>query len=427
MLSGIFFANFKNLKLFRKVSLYPFSTGLFQLSRTLVFFYAARILEPKLYGFWSLVNVLLLYRGLTHLGLIPAMNREIPFYMGKEDFHMVDEIRNITFTYTLILTIFSSFLIYKLVTIYNNIDKLLIFCSLLLFISTQFYHYMQVYLKSSLNFNVMIFQQILYSILFPLLVIIFTVKYKLIGFIFSQSLVNTIICIIIIIKNKIKLSIKFNKEKFKTLIKIGFPIMSVALLYSFFTTTDKLMIGFYINTENLGYYSFAVLIGNAIFLLPRALGEQIYPKMVMLYGQNSDFEYILRQIIKYLITNISLILPIVLGIYFLFPLIIVKYFSAYLPAIRIIGVILIGYIFLIIANGFGIFMLSIRLQNLYLVVTIVSVILNFVLNIVFIVYKKEIICIAFASAVSYFVFAILLGTTIFYLYKKNKKKVNYVT
>ncbi len=109
------------------------------------------------------------------------MNREIPFYMGKEDFHMVDEIRNITFTYTLILTIFSSFLIYKLVTIYNNIDKLLIFCSLLLFISTQFYHYMQVYLKSSLNFNVMIFQQILYSILFPLLVIIFTVKYKLIG------------------------------------------------------------------------------------------------------------------------------------------------------------------------------------------------------------------------------------------------------
>ncbi len=154
------------------------------------------------------------------------------------------------------------------------------------------------------------------------------------------------------------------------------------------------------------------------FLLPRALGEQIYPKMVMLYGQNSDFEYILRQIIKYLITNISLILPIVLGIYFLFPLIIVKYFSAYLPAIRIIGVILIGYIFLIIANGFGIFMLSIRLQNLYLVVTIVSVILNFVLNIVFIVYKKEIICIAFASAVSYFVFAILLGTTIFYLYKK---------
>jgi len=44
----------------------------------------ARFLGPSLYGLWSALSIILEYSRYANLGVLNAMNREVPFYRGKK-------------------------------------------------------------------------------------------------------------------------------------------------------------------------------------------------------------------------------------------------------------------------------------------------------------------------------------------------------
>jgi len=396
-----------NRKILKEIGVYSLSTILFQGSRFLCFFLSAKLLGPEEFGLWNLLSLLLLYRGITHLGVIPAMNREVPFLIGENKLLKVRKIRNVTFSYSVLLTLISSLLLLAITVFILNVNiKTSILAMISLFFFTQIYHYLQVYLKSSIQFNVMAWQQILLSIFFPLTVIPLTLIYKLPGFIFGQTIAIFLICLFISKKIEWKPSIDLDVKEFLHLLKVGFPIMLVSLLYSLFTTSDRWIISAYLSHKALGFYSLAILFGNALFLLPRTLAEQAYPRMVKLFGESHNFRKVFKLKLKYLLLCLAITIPEATLMYVSSPIIIKTFLPHYTPSIEVIGLTIIGFLFLAIANFSGIFLLSIGKQVIYLFITLFSIGINVVLSITLVKAGYGIKGVAIGSAISYFSFSV---------------------
>ncbi|WP_169311146.1 oligosaccharide flippase family protein [Thermodesulfatator indicus] len=406
-------------KFLKETFWYSLTTISFQFSRFFCFFVAAKILGPKQYGWWSLLSLFLLYRGITHFGVIPAMNREIPFFIGKKDFDRVNKIRSVTFSYLLVFSFLSVVVfLFSVLLIKDRLLKCALISMVILFFATQLYHYFQVYLKSSIQFKIMSLQQMLFSVSLPLIVIPLTIKYKLLGFILGQALVIFVICLYIKKKICFRPVIDFDKKELIRLIKIGFPIMLVALFYGLFTSADRWIISAYMDSESLGFYSLGLLVGNSLFLLPRSLAEQIYPRMVKSFGEYGNLRILVILKFKQLFLSLVIVIPLAILICIFFPIVVEIFLPSYLPSIEVIKIIVVGFVFLTIANSFGVFLLSINKQIIYLFVTLFSVVLNIILSIMFVKFGYGIVGVALGSAISYLIFSFCSFIAIIFILKK---------
>lgn len=99
------FISVKNSLFVREFLLFSSSTILYQGSRFLTALGAAKILGPGIYGLWNMLNLILTYGRLAHLGVINAMNRDVPLFKGKRDFQKVEEIRRASLGFMSLSTI----------------------------------------------------------------------------------------------------------------------------------------------------------------------------------------------------------------------------------------------------------------------------------------------------------------------------------
>ena len=84
-----------------------------------------RFLGPAIMGLYSELMLILIYSKNHHLGILNSLDREIPFFRGKEDYGKVQELKDIGFTVCLATSIFASiilisipfFLTYRVVVI----------------------------------------------------------------------------------------------------------------------------------------------------------------------------------------------------------------------------------------------------------------------------------------------------------------------
>ena len=395
---------------FREFVFYSFSSFIYQFSRFVLLIFAAKILGPKAFGFWNLISLVLIYRGITHMGIIPAANREIPFFKGKGELQKVEEIRSVSFSYSLLLTLISCVLFLTTTILiespsFRTPSQFMV----ILYFCTQMYHYLQVYLKSDRLFTLMSMQQLLYAFLLPLVAVPMAMKYGLSGFIIGQSMAIIIVLIFITIKVPFKFKITLNKKEGIRLIKVGFPIMIAAFLYGLFTTVDRWIITSFLSVKELGYYSLAIIIMGSISLFPRALAEQIYPRMAETFGNTLTYLSLVKWKVRQIVMSLSIIIPIVLVMFFIAPIVVRSFLPEYIPGITAMKIVLIGVLFLPIADSFGNFLLVINKQITYMYIHLFFVLFNLILGILFIKAGLGLNGVALSSAVSYFAYSITLS------------------
>src|SRR5690606_15364378 len=66
---------------------------------------------------------------------------------------------------------------------------------------------------------------------------------------------------------KTKLTLNFKVQVYVPLIKVGFPILMVGLIWSILTMTDKLILTLMMDSTALGNYSVALLVFSTMMLL----------------------------------------------------------------------------------------------------------------------------------------------------------------
>jgi len=374
----------------------------------------AKILGPTRFGLWNILSLLIAYSSIVHLGVINAMNRDVPFFKGQGNLQKVDEIRRVSLGFILVSTV-SACTVMAIVTMFikDTAFKSSLRFMILLFSCIQIYNYLEIYLKSDKRFNMISYQQFIFDITYPLIAIPLAVAYGLPGYILGRSIVVFIVALVIIKLVPFDLRPRFCWQETIRLIRVGFPIMSAGLLYGLLTTVDRWVIISFLSVKELGYYSPAIMVMSFLMMIPMIIAQQVYPRMSETFGSTSSYiglkKWIFRQSIMALIITALLVIPA----YFIFPFIVHKFLDAYVPGITAMKIILIGQLFLPLTGGLGNFLNTVSKQVYYMAVQGLAVLANLLFSIIFVKMGLGINGVALGTTVTYLIYSTtLLAVTV---------------
>ncbi|WNS75207.1 oligosaccharide flippase family protein [Bacillus sp. DTU_2020_1000418_1_SI_GHA_SEK_038] len=370
------------------------------------------ILGPKQYGYYLAISLAFTFIPLFQLGTLNAMNREVPFYLARQNGERVQEIRNLTFSFLFTLPLFSVvlFILASISLFFFDIDQeyqtgilLTALISIFLFLSG----YVEMFYKSEQNFRVasklMFIKNVSQSILTLILVLCIGYEGLFIG-----MLLALIIEVYVGRKSFQKVKLIFDFEKYKDLVKTGFPILLVGLVWSIMIASDRIIIAIMMTPEDVGNYGIGMLIFSSMMLLPQVIGQVLYPKIVGLVSQKQYKE------IKDYYWKINKILALVMALivfvgYLCIPYFIEFFMPEYVKGIQSAQILMLGIYPLTLVGFAANYFNSTDNQRVYLSIQVVSILSNAVLSLFLLRIDFSINVIALATAFSFSLYFLLMN------------------
>ncbi len=177
----------------------------------------------------------------------------------------------------------------------------------------------------------------------------------------------------------------FDKKLAKEYIKIAAPILILGAATTLTETIDKVLLQYFTDSEQVGYYTAGFRIGGFILLISRSMSMLFFPMFSRAVAQR-DFNFIKEKIEKFERFSFLFIMPVVILItLFSKDIITLLLGEQYLPSVNIMAVVTVALFLTVfntpygnLINGFGKFKLTakIALINLLIYVAIIYVFLD---------------------------------------------------
>jgi O-antigen/teichoic acid export membrane protein len=103
---------------------------------------------------------------------------------------------------------------------------------------------------------------------------------------------------------------KFDKELALKYMKLSFPLLAIGVVQTIIYSTDRVILQYLTNSEEVGYYSAGFSIGQFIRLIEASVGMLFFPMFSALIAKG-EFDTINSRINKYERFNVIFILPLV--------------------------------------------------------------------------------------------------------------------
>lgn len=403
--------------------LFSASTMAFQFSRLVVSLIVARWVGPDEFGVWNALNLLLLYGIFISLGIPNGMNRNVPLLMGQNKHAQAKQVTDLTTTLAFLVNTAAGLLIIgvALGNWVQDVSRDALLWMGLLFLTWQIYQFFQMHLKSRMQFRLMSIQQISFAVALPLIVLPLAYFWRVPGFIAGQAVVALLMTGLIIYTSKFQIRFVWDAAIFKSLFKIGFPIMAAGLLYSLLTTIDRWVILKFLGVEELGNYTLAILCVSVLSLLPAVISQQMYPRMAFHYGKTQNTRSLQPLIIRQSMLATAVTLPVLIVAYITLPWLITRFLPEYILGITPARILLIGLSFIPLVGGVANFLNTVNKQVYYLTVQAGALILNFSLNLILVKNGLGLNGIAIGAATSYGIYAIVLIIVGIWVVRVDKK------
>lgn len=265
------------------------STILEQGARLATSLVAAGLVGPAAWGSWYVMNLIVRYGSLAHLGALNGLNRQYPLEIGRDNHTEAEHLRRASLG-ALTLSIIGVITLAAIIFSFSRATNLLlpIAYTLLLLVCQQLYSFVATTFKARIRFSFVSRIQAALAVITPLITLPLTYTIGLNGFILGQAISYALVAMLAYWVDKSIFRPRFDLQRSIKLIQIGFPIMLVGVLYALFTTVDRWVILHLMTTEALGYYSIAIMALGAAALLPQVVAQQYYPRMAKVWGANQD-------------------------------------------------------------------------------------------------------------------------------------------
>jgi O-antigen/teichoic acid export membrane protein len=407
----------------REFILFSVSTVSFQASRFIVALIVARWVGPEQYGIWNALQPLLTYSVIVFCGIPNGLNREIPFLAGKGEVEEAQKLINFSLLFVLTVSCFLGFIIMftSLLSGIPNDVKSPLRVAGLLFVTMNLYVLFQFLLKSRIRFQAMSAQQFIFTFLYPAITLICAFWGKISGFMLGQALSAFIMVLIIYRIEPFPIRIEFSWNHFKKLSRIGMPLMGAGVLYGLLTTVDRWIILANLGIDDLGQYTVAILVFGIVSIVPVIISQQMYPRIAFRYGETGDLISLLPMIAKQSFSAFGVTLPIIIITYLLVPHFVTTFMPQYSQGVWPSRILLIGVLFLPIAGGVANFLNTVDKQLYYMIVQAAAVIINIAIATIFVRYGWGLIGVAWAGAITYFLYSFILGLTGYMIILKKVK------
>lgn len=384
-------------------------------------FFIAFYLGPELLGTYGLVLIVLEYLNYANLGVFYSLNKEVAIKLGQDvnrDF--INKNMNTALTFQFINSLFIAvvtFIFYLYIdSVLTPFIPFIIILGCLYALKTFLIIYFRLF---------EIYEKIIKMELFSSLLILFFVillnKNLGVQEIFAISIFVNLLFIIPYLYEIKSFKFFIDFSILKNLIWTGIPLLFFNLFVLLITSIDRVVIGSRstYNLEVMGYYHFGYLLAFGVFTAFNTLAFLALPKILKQQHNSIDTELLINQskiieIFVILISSIAIILV---------PLVIKNFLPDYLISIKVMQLLLLGYILnayafipanYLIANGYNSILIGILL---------ISVSIGYVLNINALDFGLGIYGVALATVATFTIYS--LGIFYFYLRKhKNKITIN---
>jgi O-antigen/teichoic acid export membrane protein len=344
---------------------------------------AAAFLGPVVWGYWFLLNLILQYGMLVHLGAVNGMNREVPAAMGRGDVSEAETLRRSAFGFLIVSYLVAALLLGVTAVFYGDVVPLAdVGSALVLLAAQQAYQFALTSLKARTAFGSVSRIQFASALLHPIIVLPATWLWGLPGFILGQAVAYGCLGWVAARGTQGMYRPLFDWSRAKRLIGIGFPIMLVGVVYALFATADRWVVVTFMGGEALGHYALAIMAMGAVGLLPQVIGQQIYPRMAFAWAGRGDpselRDLVARQRTMTLAATAAVCVPLATAA----PWLIRTYLPAFTPGIGALLVTLVIPLVFAIGQGYGNVFNVIGLQRWYLVLIVAATVANVAVSVV---------------------------------------------
>lgn len=206
----------------------------------------------------------------------------------------------------------------------------------------------------------------------------FGVKGAAIGVVLSS--VGWFLYLLAITRKYFSFTLKEYTDSTKKMFVFGLQIFGANAINTLNYQADIIMIGYFLTTNELGYYDLAVNLSRFFWLIPQAIQTITYPAVSEYWVTNkhSDMQMMINSSMKY---TACILLPIGLFLAFFTEQIIFLIFGeAFMKAVNPLRILLIGTIVFGIFKSVGSFLPSIGYPNLSMKINGIAALLNVILN-----------------------------------------------
>jgi O-antigen/teichoic acid export membrane protein len=373
------------------------------------------ILGPEQYGYWVSLSIAFTFIPLLQLGVLNAMNREIPYYVARNSIEEVNKIRQKTFSYLitfptfimLLLLLFSIFVYKSNVASEYKVGFIFIsFIGMLLFLSA----YVEMHYKSIQDFRSVSKLIAVKGVVQSVLSIVFILFFGFIG-LFLGILAALIIEMIMGRQafKKMSFIFDFRFQNYLPLIKTGFPILMVGLIWSVLIATDKIILTIMMDSSALGNYSVALLVFSTMMLLPQVISQVYYPKIVTMVSKE-EYQQIKQSYKRVNFFLLVISLSVVLVGLLILPPIIRLMMPEYETGLVSAQILLVGLIPLTLVNYAANYFNATHNHKLYIKILVVCILMNILLSITLLLMYPDISMVAIGTSITFLLYFILMNT-----------------
>lgn len=315
---------------------------------------AAAMLGPAVWGHWYLLNLVLRYGSMLHLGAVNGMNREVPAARGRGEPEEAEVLRSSALGFLLVSYTVAALLLWLLLALSGHTSTVPgLLPTLVLLGAQQLYTFATTSLKAQTAFGRLARLQLASALIHPPVVLFCTWQWGLNGFILGQAATYAALALLATVGDRSMYRLRFDGVRSRRLIGIGLPIMLVGVMDALFATVDRWVITTFLDAEAMGHYSLALLTTSAIVMLPQVISQQTYPRIAYAWSARHDTAEVRRLAARQRLLSLGVVSLIVFPTALLAPWAVRQFLPAYAPGVPALLVTLAVPLILCVGQGYG--------------------------------------------------------------------------
>src|SRR3989338_1531298 len=248
-----------------------------------------KLLGPWAMGLFSELMLILQYGKFHHLGIINAMERDIPYYRGEINETKVNLVQRTALAFVILTTFHIGALLGIASLFWKELQSTISFIILLILIETLIAYY-QTILQSYKQFKEWGKVTALIGGIDFLLKWGLTYTFGIYGLLFAMIISGSLTLLLYFKWSPTSLprSLLFSWKETKELLKSGLSLIFFRLMYLLSQSIDRVIILFFLGRLHLGLYSVAVMVNNILTTLPKSHFRTLTPDIIEAFGRTKD-------------------------------------------------------------------------------------------------------------------------------------------
>ncbi|MCK4852467.1 MAG: oligosaccharide flippase family protein [Candidatus Omnitrophica bacterium] len=365
-----------------------------------------RFLGPFNMGVWGILRVVADYAAYAHLGTTSTVFYKLPYHRGRGETKEADNVKNVVFSYLALTSFIAGIGIALYAVLFRGKLMPEMFWGLLvvsvLLVCRRIFTYYVTLLRANKDFGVLGRSVIFDAVVNFAMVLLLVRSFGLAG-LFATVILMPVINVLFI-RRFVDYDVKyrFNMKGLPGYIKFGFPLFITGVLAMILQSVDRIMIAKFLGLEALGFYSIALMARGYSVGLSRNFNVVITPHFLEDYGRTGDMATASKYL-KIPAELMSTFMALLLGIvYIAAPPFVMHVLPGFTPGIMALKLLLLATFFYTASPQSEHFLIALNKQTRLVPIMGSVIVLDVVLNFLFIRMGFGITGVAAATAIASF-------------------------